>query len=118
MQKLEADKNTVGVFGYSFLEENAAKLRGIPIDGIEPTYDSIAGGKYEGSRPLFIYAKKQHLGIVPGIDKFVAEYVSAKAMSKDGYLARKGLVALPKAEADTVATNAKAMKLLTEADVK
>jgi phosphate transport system substrate-binding protein len=118
VQKLEADKNTVGVFGYSFLEENAAKLRGVPIDGIEPTYDSIASGKYEGSRPLFVYVKKQHMAVVPGMDKFIAEYVSAKAMSKDGYLARKGLVALPKAEAETVATNAKGLKLLTAADVK
>jgi len=118
VQKLEADKNTVGVFGYSFLEENAAKLRGVPIDGIEPTYDSIASGKYEGSRPLFVYVKKQHMAVVPGMDKFIAEYVSAKAMSKDGYLARKGLVALPKAEADAVAANAKALKLLTVAEVK
>jgi phosphate transport system substrate-binding protein len=118
VQKLEADKNTVGVFGYSFLEENAAKLRGIPINGVEPTYDSIAEGKYLGSRPLFVYVKKQHVGVVPGIDKFVEEYVSAKAMSKDGYLARKGLVALPKAEADKVATSAKSLTVLTAADVK
>ena len=70
---------------------------------------AFASGKYEGSRPLFVYVKKQHVGVVPGIDKFVAEYVSAKAMSKDGYLARKGLVALPKAEADKVAASAKGM---------
>jgi phosphate transport system substrate-binding protein len=62
--------------------------------------------------------KNQHVGVVPGIDKFVAEYVSAKAMSKDGYLARKGLVALPKAEADKVAASAKAMTALTAGDVK
>ena len=51
-----------------------------PIDGVEPTYDTIAGGKYKGARPLFVYVKKQHIGVVPGIDKFVAEYVSDKAM--------------------------------------
>jgi phosphate transport system substrate-binding protein len=118
VQKLEANKNAVGIFGYSFLEENTAKLRGIPINGVEPTYDAIASGKYEGSRPLFIYVKKQHVGVVPGIDKFVAEYVSAKAMSKDGYLARKGLVTLPKAEADKIASAAKELKTLTATDVK
>jgi phosphate transport system substrate-binding protein len=118
VQKLETNKNAFGIFGYSFLEENAAKLRGVAIDGVEPEYDNIAGGKYKGARPLFIYAKKQHVGVVPGIDKFVAEYVSAKAMSKDGYLARKGLVSLPKAEADKVAADAKAMKTLGPEDVK
>jgi phosphate transport system substrate-binding protein len=118
VQKLEANKNAFGIFGYSFLEENTAKLRGVAIDGVGPDYDLIAGGKYKGSRPLFVYVKKQHIGVIPGIDKFMAEYVSAKAMSKDGYLARKGLVALPKAEADKVAANVKAQKVLTAADIK
>ena len=118
VQKLEANKNAVGIFGYSFLEENLNKLRGATIDGVEPEYDAISGGKYKGARPLFFYVKKQHVGVVPGIDKFVAEYVSDKAMSKDGYLARKGLVALPSAEAKKTADNAKAMKVLTAADVK
>ena len=118
VQKLEANRNSVGIFGYSFLEENAAKIRGVAIDGVEPEFDSIASGKYKGARPLFIYAKKQHVGVVPGIDKFVAEFVSARAMSRDGYLARKGLVALPKAEADKVAAEANGLKILTAADVK
>ena len=118
VQKLEANRNSVGIFGYSFLEENAAKIRGVAIDGVEPDFDAIASGKYKGARPLFIYAKKQHVGVVPGIDKFVAEFVSARAMSRDGYLARKGLVALPKAEADKVAAEANGLKILTAADVK
>jgi phosphate transport system substrate-binding protein len=118
VQKLEANRNAFGIFGYSFLDENSARLRGVAIDGVTPDYDNIAAGTYKGARALFIYVKKQHVGVIPGIDKFVAEYVSAKAMSKDGYLARKGLVALPKAEADKVAANAKAMKALTAADVK
>ncbi|MDX2205162.1 MAG: PstS family phosphate ABC transporter substrate-binding protein [Hyphomicrobiaceae bacterium] len=117
VQKLEANKNAFGIFGYSFLEENLAKLKGVAINGVEPDYDSIASGKYQGSRPLFVYVKKQHIGVIPGIDKFVAEYTSSKAMSKDGYLARKGLVALPKAELDKVAAVAKDMKVLTAGDV-
>jgi len=118
VQKLESNKNTVGIFGYSFLEENLAKLRGVTIDGVEPDYDTSSSGKYKGARPLFVYVKKQHVGVIPGMEKFVTEYVSAKAMSKDGYLARRGLVALPKAEADRVAAVAKEMKPLVAADVK
>ena len=118
VQKLEANRNAFGIFGYSFLEENTAKLKGVAIDGVEPTYDTISSGKYQGARPLFVYVKKQHVSVIPGIDKFVAEYVSTKAMSKDGYLARKGLVALPKAEADKVAATAKGMQVLAAADVK
>jgi phosphate transport system substrate-binding protein len=118
VQKLEANRNAFGIFGYSFLEENAAKLRGVPLNGVAPEYDAIAAGKYPGSRPLFIYVKKQHIGVIPGLDKFVGEYVSSKAMSKDGYLALKGLISLPPAEAKQVATNATAMKALTATDVK
>jgi len=117
VQKLEANKNAFGIFGYSFLEENTAKLKGVPIDGAEATYDNISSGKYKGARPLFVYVKKQHVGVIPGIDKFVAEYVSSKALSKDGYLARKGLVALPKGEIDKVMAGAKEMKVLSASDV-
>lgn len=102
VQKLEANKNAYGVFGYSFLEENAAKLKGVAFNGVEPTFENIAGGKYQGSRPLFVYIKKQHVGIVPGLDKFAAEYVSTRALGEDGYLGKKGLVTLPKAELEAV----------------
>ena len=113
VQKLEANKDAFGIFGYSFLEENSAKLKGVPIGGVEVTYDNILAGKYKGSRPLFIYVKKQHVGVIPGVDKFIAEYVSDKAMSKDGYLARKGLVALPPEEAKKIAAAAKSMTPMT-----
>jgi phosphate transport system substrate-binding protein len=109
VQKLEGNKNAFGVFGFSFLEENAAKLRGVSFDGVEPTYDNIAGGKYKGSRPLYVYIKKQHVGVVPGLDKFAAEYVSSKALGEDGYLAKKGLVTLPKKELDEVRKNVSGM---------
>jgi phosphate transport system substrate-binding protein len=102
VQKLEANRNAFGVFGYSFLEENTAKLRGVPLDGTAPEYENIAGGKYEGARAMYVYVKKQHVGLVPGIDKFVAEYVSDKAIGEDGYLGKRGLVSLPKAKAEEV----------------
>jgi phosphate transport system substrate-binding protein len=110
VQKLVANKNAFGIFGYSFLEENLSKLRGVALNGVEPTYDNIADGKYPGSRLLYVYVKKQHIGVVPGIDKFVAEYVSPKAMGEDGYLAKKGLVTLPKAEADKIRKSVLEMK--------
>jgi len=118
VQKLEANKNAVGIFGYSFLEENAAKLKGVTIEGVEPTYENISGGKYKGARDLYIYVKKQHVGVIPGLDKFVAEYVSPKAIGDDGYLSQKGLVTLPKAALETVTKSASAMEPMKSDDLK
>ncbi|MEQ1653219.1 MAG: substrate-binding domain-containing protein [Hyphomicrobium sp.] len=109
VQKLEANKDAYGIFGYSFLEENTSKLEGVSIEGVEPTYENISAGKYKGARDLFLYVKKQHVGVIAGLDKFVAEFVSDKAMSEDGYLAKKGLVALPKDAAENIRKNALAM---------
>jgi phosphate transport system substrate-binding protein len=107
VQKLEANPKAVGVFGYSFLEENTAKIKGANIGGVEPNFDNIASGKYPVSRPLFVYVKKAHVGVIPGIKEFVAEYVSDKAMGDDGYLAKKGLIPLPQEErAKTAKTGA------------
>lgn len=118
VQKLEANKNAVGIFGFSFLEENGAKLKGLPIEGVDPTYENISAGKYKGARDLFVYVKKQHVGVIPGLDKFVAEYVSAKAIGEDGYLAQKGLVALPKAVMQKIASSATAMEVMKGDDLK
>ena len=112
VQKLTANKNAFGIFGYSFLDENTARLRGVSLNNVAPTYDNIADDKYPGSRLLYVYVKKQHVGVVPGIDKFVAEYVSPKAIGEDGYLARKGLVTLPKAEAEKIRKSVNDMKAL------
>jgi len=112
VQKLEGNKNAFGIFGYSFLEENTAKLKGLPIEDVEPTYENISGGKYKGARDLYVYVKKQHIGVTPGLDKFIAEYVSEKAIGADGYLAAKGLVALPKEASEKVAKAALAKEVL------
>jgi phosphate transport system substrate-binding protein len=112
VQKLEGNKDAVGVFGYSFLEENTAKITGIAIEGVEPSYEAISGGKYKGARKLYVYVKKQHVGVIPGLDKFVAEYVSEKANGEEGYLSQKGLVALPKEEAEKVRKAAIALDVL------
>ncbi len=93
VQKLIANPDALGIFGYSFLEENGGKIHGVPLDGITPTYDTIASYDYPGARPLFIYVKSAHLKVVRGLKEFVAEY--ATAWNKGGYLSRRGLIAAP-----------------------
>ena len=113
VQKLQANADAVGIFGFSFLEENAKVVKGIPVEGKEPTYEAIADGSYSVARPLFIYAKKQHIDVIPGIKQFIAEYVSDKALGEDGYLGGKGLVTLPPAELEKVRVEATELKLLS-----
>jgi phosphate transport system substrate-binding protein len=102
VQKIEANRNALGIFGFSFLEGNAARLRGIALDGVEPDFATITSGRYNGARRVYVYLKKAHIGVVPGLEKFATEYVSSRAIGEEGYLAKKGLVTLPKAEADVV----------------
>ena len=113
VQKLQANPAALGIFGFSFLEENASSIKGLEIDGATPTFESVASGDYKMSRPLFVYVKKQHVGVVPGIAEFVAEYVSDKALGEDGYLGAKGLITLPGAEAEKTRADALAMNVLT-----
>jgi phosphate transport system substrate-binding protein len=112
VQKLTANPNAVGVFGYSFLAENLDKLKGAVVDGVSPTFETVASGKYPASRPLFIYVKKQHVMVIPGIEEFIAEYTSEKALGQDGYLADKGLIPPAKSEIDKIRADAKALKPL------
>jgi phosphate transport system substrate-binding protein len=102
VQKLQANPKALGIFGYSFLEENISQVKGAQIDGVVPDFDSIVAGKYPVSRPLFIYVKAAHLGVIPGLKQFVAEYISPRAIGDDGYLGDKGLVPLTGAEAAKV----------------
>lgn len=102
VQKIEANPKAIGVFGYSYLEENADKLKGLTMNGIAPTYDTIASFTYPGARPLFIYVKAAHLNAIPGLKGYVAEW--AKMWGKDGALAKLGMVVSPD---DIQATNAK-----------
>ncbi|MCB1918878.1 MAG: PstS family phosphate ABC transporter substrate-binding protein [Candidatus Competibacteraceae bacterium] len=112
VNKLVANPNALGIFGYSFLEENLDKIQGEPINGVEPEFDNIASGKYPVSRPLFVYVKKAHVGVIPGIKEFVDEYVSDKAMGDEGYLANKGLIPLPADQRKQSAMDAKNLKPL------
>ncbi len=112
VQKLVSNPTAVGIFGYSFLEENLDKLKGAVIDGVSPTFETIASGKYPASRPLFIYVKKQHVKVIPGIEEFIAEYTSEKALGEEGYLAEKGLIPPSKSEIGKIRADAKSLKVL------
>jgi phosphate transport system substrate-binding protein len=105
VQKLESNSKALGIFGYSFLEENAGQIEGSFIDGIAPTFDNIASGKYPVSRPLFFYVKKAHVGVIPGLREFVNEYITERSMGADGYLANKGLIPLSAGELAKVRSN-------------
>ena len=118
VQKLVANPTALGIFGFSFVEQNANAVKDIPVDGVEATYESIANGSYKVARPLFIYVKKQHVGTIPGMAEFIAEYVSDKTLGEDGYLADKGLVTLPGTEADKTRAVAKDMTVIKAEDVK
>jgi phosphate transport system substrate-binding protein len=95
VQKLAGNPGTIGVFGYSFLEENGAKLKGVAINGVQPSYATISSFAYPGARPLFIYVKNAHVAAIPAIRAFVAEFTKESAVGPKGYLLQKGLVAAP-----------------------
>jgi phosphate transport system substrate-binding protein len=95
VQGLAQNPNALGIFGYSYLEENQNRLHGVPIEGVSPSYATIAGGQYPGARPLYIYVKKRHLRAVPGLSDFLALYASM--WEPKGKLTQRGLIAAPDA---------------------
>lgn len=116
VQKLAANPNSLGIFGFSYLEENRASLKDVPLNGIEATYDNVASGQYPGARPLFIYVKKAHLAAIPGLKAYVEEFT--KGWAPGGYLAKRGMVAATDSvRANSLAT-IKAMTVLKGSDLK
>ncbi|MCF8480259.1 MAG: PstS family phosphate ABC transporter substrate-binding protein [Rhodospirillum sp.] len=95
VQKLDANPLALGIFGFSFLDQNSDKIQGSNIEGVSPTFEAIASGEYKVSRPLFFYIKDAHVGTIPGIKEYVAEFTADKAWGPEGYLADKGLIPLP-----------------------
>ncbi|MCW5699756.1 MAG: PstS family phosphate ABC transporter substrate-binding protein [Rhodospirillales bacterium] len=102
VRKLEANDHAFGVFGFSFLDQNAEKIQGSNIQGEDPTFENIASGKYPVSRPLFFYVKKAHVGTIPGIAEYVGEFTSDNATGPEGYLVDKGLIPMPEDEHEKV----------------
>ena len=95
IQKLNANKDSFGIFGFSFLDQNKDKVKGAVIDGVEPTFDAIASGDYKVSRSLYFYVKKDHVGVIPGVQEYMEFFMSDDAVGEDGYLLDKGLIPLP-----------------------
>ncbi len=112
VQKLEKNPDALGVFGFSFLDQNSDKVKGAIVDGVEITFENIADGKYPVSRPLYFYVKNDHVGKVPGIAEFGAEFTSEEAWGDDGYLTEKGLIPLSEEKRLEVGNDMKTLKPL------
>lgn len=110
IQKLAANDQALGVFGYSYYENNKAKIQAAKIEGVLPDYASVESGKYTVSRSMYVYVKKQHIGVVPGISEFVRELTSEASIGEEGYNTAKGL--LPLSAADRKAMLATVGKLV------
>jgi phosphate transport system substrate-binding protein len=113
VQKLDANPSAIGIFGFSFLDQNEDRIQGSTIDGTEPTFEAIANGEYPISRSLYFYVKKAHVSETPGLQAFIAEFTSEKAVGIDGYLADKGLIPLSSADRKLVRTTGKELDLLS-----
>lgn len=97
VQKVAANPGAIGIFGYSYVEENPGKIKGLAINGIAPTYASISSFKYPGARPLYIYIKNAHAGAIPAVRAFAAEFTKESAFGPSGYLRKSGLISAPNA---------------------
>jgi len=112
VQKLQANPKALGIFGFSFLDQNADKVKGASIEGVEINFDNVASGKYPISRPLYVYVKKEHVGTVKGIEEYLGELTSDAAWGDTGYLAEKGMIPMPANERTSSAAAAKGLKAL------
>ena len=113
VSKLEANPNALGVFGFSFLDQNSDRIKGANVDGVEPTFENIADGAYPVSRSLSSYIKAAHVGVVPGIKEYAMEFASDAAAGEEGYLVDKGLIPLPEEAFDANADAIANMKTMT-----
>jgi phosphate transport system substrate-binding protein len=113
VQKLVANPDAFGVFGFSFLDQNADVIQGSVVDGVAPVFESIASGAYPVSRPLYFYVKNAHVASIPGMQAYLVEFTSEKAIGDFGYLADKGLIPAPKAEREKFRADAQKLTPLT-----
>ncbi len=113
VQKLVANPDALGIFGYSFLEENEDRIQGSRIEGVEPGFEAIADGRYPISRSLFFYVKKAHVGSVPGLAEYIAEFTSPRAAGEEGYLSERGLIPLSARDLEIVRNRAVGLEPLS-----
>ena len=115
VQKLQANPNAFGIFGFSFLDQNMEKVKGSLIDGVEPTFEAIADGDYPVSRPLYFYVKKAHVEVIPGLKGYLREFSSERAWGEDGYLSERGLIPMPDDERRAIARDVRELRVLMAA---
>ena len=113
IQKLQKNKDALGIFGFSFLDQNSDLVKGATVDGNAPEFETIASNDYPVSRPLYFYVKKSHVGKIPGIAEFLAEFTAEKAMGDEGYLTDKGLIPLGEEKYNAVSTDVKDLNNLS-----
>ena len=113
VQKLKANPSALGIFGYSFLDQNRDKVQGSTINGVAPDFDTIADGSYPVSRSMYFYVKKAHVGVIPGIEDYIATFTDEDAWGPYGYLADKGLIPLPDADREAMRAQATAFAQLS-----
>jgi phosphate transport system substrate-binding protein len=116
VQKLEANPDALGIFGFSFLDQNTDKIQGSFVDGVQPTFEAIADGSYPVSRPLFFYVKKDHVDKIPGMREYLKEFTSEKAWGEEGYLTDKGLIPMPAKERKQFKNAVDNLKPMTASD--
>jgi phosphate transport system substrate-binding protein len=115
VNKLEANPSAFGIFGFSFLDQNAEKIKGAKVNGIAPTFDTIADGSYPVSRPLYFYVKKAHVDVIPGLREYLKEFTSERAWGDEGYLSDRGLIPMPADERRRVAATVRDLTPLSMA---
>jgi phosphate transport system substrate-binding protein len=118
VQKIEATPGTIGIFGYSYLEENTNLLKGLAINGVVPTYETISTFKYPGARPLYVYVKNAHVRAIPAIRGFLAEFTKETTWGRQGYLVRRGMIAAPDAVRARAAAAARSLTPLDPGSIK
>jgi phosphate transport system substrate-binding protein len=116
VQKLQEDTGAFGIFGFSYLDQNSDTIQGAELSGVVPTFEAIAEGKYKAARALFFYVKHQHIGVIPGIEAYMAEWT--KHWDDEGILADAGMIPMPRSERDEMAARIKNLPILNVADLR
>ena len=116
VQKLNEDTSAYGIFGFSYLDQNSDTLQGAVISKTAPTFENIAGNNYSVSRALYYYVKHQHIGVVPGMKEYMAEWT--KHWGDEGALSDAGMIPMPKSERAKYKAAMTNLPVLTAADLK
>ena len=116
VQKLNEDTSAYGIFGFSYLDQNTDTLQGAVISKTAPTFENIAGNNYSVSRALYYYVKHQHIGVVPGVKEYMAEWT--KHWGDDGALSDAGMIPMPASERAKYKSAMSSLPVLTAADLK